>query len=182
MTYTLFSDFIHELLKKEGGYSNDPNDSGGETMYGVTKVVAKAYGYEGAMKDLPLSLAKQIYKEKYWDSLKLDDVQNICPSLCLKLADIAVNMGVNQAGTMLQRILNVFNNQGRYYADIKADGIVGNGTVAALRAYLAKRPQDGEMVMIRALNCMQGMFYISLAEKREKDETFVYGWLLNRVA
>jgi len=35
--------------------------------------------------------------------------------------------------------------------------------------------------MVLALNCLQGAFYVELAEKREKDERFVYGWLLNRV-
>ena len=41
---------------------------------------------------------------------------------------------------------------------------------------------DGEVVLVRALNSLQGAFYVELAEKRQKDEAFVYGWLLNRVA
>ncbi len=37
------------------------------------------------------------------------------------------------------------------------------------------------MVPLRALNALQGAFYVELAERRAKDEAFVYGWLLNRV-
>jgi len=177
----LFEQFFEALLKVEGGFVDDARDSGGATRYGVTEAVARANGYSGAMKDLPLSLAKSIYKAQFWDALRLDDIQNLCPSLCLKLADIAVNMGVKQSSFFLQRLLNALNNRGQLYPDIDADGRVGPGTIAALKKFLSIRNKDGETVLVRALNCMQGMFYISLAERREKDEAFLYGWLLNRV-
>lgn len=177
----LFDQFFEDLLKVEGGFVDDPNDSGGATKYGVTETVARANGYSGPMKDLPLSLAKSIFKSQYWDTLRLDDVQNICPGLCLKLADIGVNMGTKQAAFFLQRLLNVLNNRGQLYPDIDADGRIGPGTIAALKKFLSIRNQDGETVLVRALNCMQGMFYISLAERREKDEAFLFGWLRNRV-
>lgn len=177
----LFEQFFDDLMKKEGGYVNDSRDSGGATRYGVTEAVARANGWKGAMSALPLSLAKDIYKRQYWDSLQLDSVQNLCPALCLKLADIAVNMGVKQAGFFLQRLLNALNNQGKLYPDIKADGAVGSITINTLRQFLKVRAQHGETVMIRALNCLQGNFYINLAERRQKDEAFLYGWLLNRV-
>lgn len=178
----LFDQFFEELMKVEGGYVNDSRDSGGATRYGVTEAVARAAGYKGMMSALPLSLAKAIYKEKYWDALRLDDVQNLCPALCLKLADIGVNMGTKQAGFFLQRMLNALNNEGKLYPDIKADGAVGPATIGTLRRFLSVRSQHGETVMIRALNCLQGGFYISLAERRQKDEAFLYGWLLNRVS
>jgi len=181
MDYSLFEDFVKELLVREGGYVNNPKDSGGETNFGITVAVAKANGYTGPMRALPESLAKKIYKAKYWDVLALDSVQNLCPGLCHKLADISVNMGPKTAGTWLQRLLNVLNQEQRIYADLKVDGQVGPATIAALRAYMKHRVKDGETVMIRGLNCLQGAFYVSLAERRQKDEAFIYGWLLNRI-
>lgn len=177
----LFDQFFEDVLKKEGYYVDDPRDSGGATKYGITESVARANGFTGDMKDLPLSLAKSIYKTKYWDALSLDDVQNLCPSICLKLADISVNVGTKQAGFFLQRLLNVLNKEGTLYPDLVADGSVGPKTIQALRKFLSIR-LEGETVLVRALNCMQGMFYISLAERREKDEAFIYGWLLNRIS
>lgn len=178
---TLFDQFFEDLLRKEGLYVNNPKDSGGATKYGITEEVALSNGFTGNMKDFPLSLAKAIYKTKYWDALSLDDVQNLCPSVCLKLADISVNMGTKQSGFFLQRLLNILNKEGTLYPDLVADGSVGPKTIQALRRFLSVR-LEGETVLVRALNCMQGMFYISLAERREKDEAFIYGWLLNRIS
>lgn len=178
----MFEEFIKDVLKKEGGYVNNQNDSGGETNYGITLAVARAHGYNGPMKDLPLSMAKQIYKEKYWDSLNLDEVSNISPSTALKLADIGVNMGVGRAAEFIQRLLNGLNRQGKDYPDISVDGDIGGRTMQSLRAYISKRGGPGETVLYRGLNVLQGDFYVSLAEKRPKDEDFLFGWLLNRVA
>lgn len=182
MTSVLFEKFFDDLLVAEGGYSNNPNDSGGETRFGITEKVARANGYEGPMKELPVALAKKIYKAKYWDVLLLDEIRDDCPTLCLKLADIGVNLGVKQAAFFLQRLLNVMNNRGKLYPEIKVDGQMGPSTISVLKKLLAIRGRDGERVLVRALNCMQGMFYLSLAERREKDEAFIYGWFLNRVS
>lgn len=177
----LFDKFFEELIRVEGGYVNDARDSGGATRHGITEAVARANGWKGTMSTLPLSLAKAICKRKYWDALRLDDVQNLCPALCLKLADIGFNMGTGQSARFLQRLLNVFNNQGNIYPEIGVDGSIGPTTIATLRRFLTARPKDGENVLIRALNCLQGAFYINLAERRSKDEAFVYGWMLNRI-
>ena len=55
-----FSEFFTRLMGHEGGYSNNPSDPGGETMWGVTKVVARKYGYNGPMKQLPKATAEKI--------------------------------------------------------------------------------------------------------------------------
>ncbi|ELR7144650.1 hypothetical protein QRK96_004328, partial [Escherichia coli] len=41
--------------------------------------------------------------------------------------------------------------------------------------------RDGELVMLTALNCTQGGRYLELAEKREANELFIYGWMKGRV-
>jgi hypothetical protein len=51
-----------------------------------------------------------------------------------------------------------------------------------LKAYLARRGPGGEVVLLKALNVLQGERYIEIAEKRPAAEDFVYGWLANRVA
>ena len=60
------------LMGHEGGYSNNPRDPGGETMWGITARVARAWGYSGPMKSLPRDTAKQIAKKWYWDILRCD--------------------------------------------------------------------------------------------------------------
>ncbi|MFX8535331.1 glycosyl hydrolase 108 family protein, partial [Acinetobacter baumannii] len=50
--------YLDELIKREGGYVNNPADRGGATKYGITQAVARTNGFKGSMKDLPLDVAK----------------------------------------------------------------------------------------------------------------------------
>lgn len=177
----LFDDCFEQVVGIEGKYSNNPDDSGGETMYGITVQVARAFGYKHAMKDMPLSVAKVIYKQRYWDVLKLDEVSKYSNRLCEELFDTGVNQGVGQAGKFLQRSLNVLNRRQKDYADIGVDGAVGRLTLYALECYMKKRGQKGVDVLLKMLNSLQGAYYVELAERREKDEEFVFGWFDNRV-
>lgn len=172
---------INEIIEREGGYVNDPSDSGGETMYGVTEAVARACGYDGPMKDFPRSMAFDIYAHRYWDVLKLDFVERRSALIAEELADTGVNMGTGRAGIFLQRCLNALNNCGKYYSDIKVDGQVGMKTIEAFYNFVDKRGDKATTILLRALNSLQGAFYIELVETREKDEKFLAGWLLNRV-
>lgn len=173
---------INNIIEIEGDYVNDPADSGGETKYGITIAVARAYGYEGEMTDLPRETAFSIYTDKYWDKLHLDSVEQLSEKVATELADTAVNMGTERAATFLQRSLNVLNLRGTLYADIGVDGHIGPATLTALVAFLDERGRDGELVLESMLNALQGAFYVELAERREKDERFVYGWFKWRVA
>lgn len=172
------SRIISEIIRVEGGYVNDPSDSGGETNFGITVAVARANGYNGAMRDLPRSIAFDIYSAKYWDAVKGDDLAKLSELVAEEVADTSVNMGPGRAGKFLQRSLNVLNNQAKLYADLVVDGAIGPATVSALRGYLDTRDEE---TLAKALNCLQGAYYITLAERREKDERFVYGWFKNRV-
>lgn len=169
---------INRIIEVEGGYVNDPSDSGGETNFGITIAKARECGYTDAMCDLPRSLAFDIYAERYWDALCADGLLALSPAVCEEVVDTGVNMGVGRAGKFLQRSLNVLNRQAKSYHDLKVDGRIGEITIDALRDYLALRD---ESVLVKSLNCLQGAYYITLAERREKDERFIYGWLKNRV-
>jgi lysozyme family protein len=169
---------IDGIIAVEGGYVNDPNDSGGETNFGITVEVARVNGYTGSMRDMPREVAFNIYAAKYWDKVKGDQLVELSDLVAEEVVDTAVNMGVGRAGEFLQRTLNVLNNRGRLYPDLVVDGSIGPATLSALGRYLGQRT---ELALMRALNCLQGAYYIELAERREKDESFVYGWLRNRV-
>lgn len=177
-----FQDEFDRVVGVEGKYSNNPKDSGGPTMYGITEQVARANGYNDDMKEMPLSVARIIYRRRYWETLKLDMVFAISPAIAAELFDTGINCGIGVAGTFLQRSLNVLNREGRDYPDLNVDGGVGMVTVASLKSFIDKRGKAGEAVILKALNALQGSRYIELAEKRAKDEEFEFGWLLNRVS
>lgn len=178
---TPFEKALKHTLGIEGGYSDDRRDSGGATRYGITEKVARAFGYTGPMSELPLDLAKRIYKEQYWDIIRLDDVAAIAPEVAVEMFDTGVNCGQAVAVKFLQRALNLFNLNGQYYPDLDVDGLIGRNTLNALRAFVARRGSIGIQVLVTALNCLQGAFYTDLAERRPKDEAFTYGWFKERV-
>ncbi len=178
---SVFDEAFTHVVGVEGGYSDNPADSGGPTKWGVTERVARDAGYMGSMRDLPLETAKAIYKNRYWDLVRLDDVASVSLPTAVELFDTAVNTGVAKAGLFLQRALNALNRQGKDYRDLTVDGLVGPATVAALKAYVALRGKPGVTVLLRLLNVFQATFYVELTEARQKDETFLYGWVLNRV-
>ncbi|EEX1738437.1 glycoside hydrolase family 108 protein [Escherichia coli] len=170
------------VLGKEGGYVNHPADRGGPTKWGITEKVARAHGYRGDMRDLTRGQALEILEADYWYGPRFDQIAKLSPDIAAELCDTGVNMGPSVATRMLQRWLNAFNQGGKLYPDMDTDGRTGPRTINALRAYLEKRGRDGEMVMLTALNCTQGERYLELAEKREANESFVYGWIKERVA
>lgn len=172
---------INDIIKVEGGYVNDPSDSGGATNYGITEKVARKYGFTNDMIDLPRETAFRIYSEQFWDRLKLSTIQELSEMISEEVADTGVNMGIHRAATFLQRSLSVLNNGEKYYDDLIADGELGQKTIRALSEYLAHRGSEGEMVLLKMLNSLQGAFYVELSERRVKDEKFIYGWFVNRV-
>lgn len=172
---------IDGILVAEGGYTNDRNDAGGETMYGITVTTAKANGYFGPVKDLPRSVAIQIYKNRYWFEPKFDKVAILSPEVAAELCDCGVNCGTSFAEGVLQAALNLLNRQEADYKDVPEDKLIGNATLAALGAFLLKRGKEGELVLLRMLNVMQGGRYIELAKTKPTQEGFIYGWFLNRV-
>lgn len=109
----------------EGGYSNDPHDAGGETMFGITIAVARANGYAGPMRTMPRSTAAAIYLASYWTPAGCDVVPDI---LKFDLFDMAVNQGVPSAVKALQ-----------HAAGVTEDGALGPMTLQAVRAALPVR-------------------------------------------
>jgi lysozyme family protein len=91
-----------------------------------------------------------------------------------------VNCGVGTVKKYLQRVLNVLNVKATKYPDIKVDGDIGPKTIAALKAALAVRPWY-RLAILRALDSLQCSRYIALAERNEKFESFMPGWLRTRV-
>ena len=175
------ADIIDAVIGREGRYSDNPADAGGATMWGITEKVARKHGYAGLMRDLPRALAVAIYTADYIVAPGFDRVLGLSAAIGEELVDTGVNMGPAIAGQWLQRTLNALNQRGAMWPDLVVDGAVGPASIAALGQLLQRRGADGEKVMLRALNCLQGARYIELTESRPANEDFVYGWLLNRV-
>ncbi|WP_328717284.1 glycosyl hydrolase 108 family protein [Halomonas elongata] len=177
MHQSLKKRLIGEVIDREGGYVNHEADRGGPTRYGITEAVARDYGYTGDMRALPLVLAHDIYADRYWHSLKLDKIATIHEPLATYLFDYGVNSGPGRPAETLQRLLNVLNRVERDYDDIAVDGAVGPATIGALEDYHDTRGRPGLDVLAQAVNALRIEFMVSIAEARESQEAFTYGWL-----
>jgi lysozyme family protein len=142
------------LLGNEGGYVDNPADPGGATMWGVTERVARAWGYTGDMKDLPLNTAKAIAKKFYWDPYQCDQFD---PRVAFQVLDAAYNGG--HPAQWLQQA-----------AGVTADGVIGSITVAAVRA-------ADPMKIIARFNAYRLQYLGNLSTWA----TFGHGWA-NRIA
>ena len=96
------------LIRLEGGITNDPNDNGGLTKYGISQ---RAFP-NLKIVELTLEDARDIYKKNYWDG-----------SFDIAVFDTAVNQGPTQAIKLLQRAVGVLD-----------DGVIGKITLDACRA------------------------------------------------
>jgi lysozyme family protein len=173
---------IDGLIDREGGYVDNPADKGGPTCFGVTQAVARANGYAGPMQQLPRREAVAIYRRLYWLRPRLDEVARRSGRIAAELFDTGANMGPAVAVTFLQRALTALNRNAKDYPDLTPDGRVGPTTLAALDTFLSIRgASSGETVLLRALEALQGERYLRLAERRPANETFLYGWLANRI-
>ncbi|MFM0330640.1 glycoside hydrolase family 108 protein [Paraburkholderia strydomiana] len=144
-----FDDAFDALIGNEGGYSNNPADPGGETMWGVTARVARAAGYAGAMRELPRDTAKAIAKKLYWDPLRLDEID---ARVAFQIFDANYNGGHP-----------VIWMQGA--AGAKVDGLIGPATIAAVQA------TDPLRFMLR-WNALRLTYFTSL----NTWQTFGKGW------
>ncbi|TCT08691.1 lysozyme family protein [Tepidamorphus gemmatus] len=115
---------LPHLFRHEGGYADHPSDPGGATKYGISRTTLAAWrGGAVAKSDvraLTRAEAAAIYRARYWDAVKADDLP---AGIDYAVFDAAVNSGPVRAAKWLQAAVRV-----------PQDGIVGPVTLAAAAA------------------------------------------------
>ena len=155
----IFNKAIEIVFKNEGEYSNNSNDSGGETKYGISK---SAYPNLD-IKDLTKDKAREIYFQDYFKKSSAHLI--VDEDLAIKFFDLVVNLGQVQATKNLQRALKIFS------PNIKDDGILGSLTLNAINS-LNKLQSFG---LLCSLKTETAYFYKSIATG--KNAIFLKGWL-----
>lgn len=178
---------IADVIARESPkFTNDPNDSGGPTKFGITlrtlDAMRKAHVTPADVEALTRAEAEKIYRWKYVEKPGFDRIIPISKAIAEKVIDAGVLCGEQRSAEWLQRLLNALNRQGKDFEDILVDGDCGPVTIKALRTFIVKREANGVLVLLEGLRALQGEFLVALAERRPKDEDYLFGWLLNRVA
>lgn len=168
-----FARAFAKTMGHEGGYVSDPEDAGGETYRGISRVynptwqgwrvidMWKEKNISTEERDIYLKdMVPAFYRAMYWDRFQGDRIASLAKEVAYELFDSAVNMGVHQAVKFLQVALNMQNRQGTTYPDIEVDGKMGPLTISTLQRYLTWQPgnrTENERIL---LNCMNGEQYI----------------------
>jgi lysozyme family protein len=145
------------MLAHEGGYVHHEKDPGGRTNHGVTQRVWEEWvGHEvdeKQMRALTHEMVAPLYKRKYWDACRADD---LVAGVDYVVFDVAVNSGPGRAVKFLQSCVGV-----------TADGGFGPATLAAVE----KAEEDPARLI--ELYCAKRLEFL---QSLKTFETFGKGW------
>ena len=123
-----FDEALKAIFHHEGGFVNHPKDPGGMTNLGVTKRVWEEYvGHEvdeKAMRALTPADVDTLYRRKYWDKVRGDELP---AGVDYAVFDAAINSGPGRASKWLQTAVGAV-----------PDGAIGPGTLAKVQEMDAK--------------------------------------------
>ena len=158
---TLLMPFI---LRWEGGFVNDPDDSGGATNKGVTiGTFRQFYGKDKTIEDLKNITDEQwltIFKNGYWNPWKADNINN--QSIANICVDWAWASGTKTSIKQVQKILNV-----------SIDGIVGPKTLAAIN-------ESNQKELFDKIYNARIEFINNIVKRKPSQKKFLKGWT-NRI-
>jgi lysozyme family protein len=154
-------DIVSDILRREGGYVNDPDDSGGATNHGVTIHTMRRLGIDvdgdgvvdvEDVRKLTRDRAARIFKEHYFVKPGIAALPEV---LQASVFDMYVNAG-GAAVKILQRLLAKFG------FPVVVDGALGPKTVAAANKAFAVAPQH----LTDAYGVARRNYYYDLADNR----------------
>lgn len=155
----------HEVDPRKGSYSNDPNDKGGPTNYGITIATYRRF-FPGAtvedVKSMPMGHVEMIYTAGYWRPIGLDEIGD--QNVATKIFDIGVNCGPGAASAMAQRACCALGR------DVKVDGWIGPKTREVINSI-------SPFEFIQALKEQQRDYYLDIVEHDRSQLVFLYTWM-----
>jgi lysozyme family protein len=153
-----FDACLAKLLAHEGGFSNHPSDPGGMTNLGVTARVWEEWvGHpvdEKQMRALTPALVAPLYKRKYWDACRANE---LISGLDYAVFDCAVNSGVGRAVKLLQSCV----------------GATPDGGYGSITAALVKKAQQEDPARLISVYCSKRLEFL---ESLKTFPVFGKGW------
>ncbi|TMV13399.1 holin-associated N-acetylmuramidase [Arenibacterium halophilum] len=156
-----------QIVAREGGFVNDPDDPGGATNFGVTIHTIRRLGLDldgdgqvdvADVRALTRAQATDIFIEHYFRRPRIAEVPE---ALQASLFDMYVNAGAN-AVTILQTVLCEMGYK------IGVDGVLGPQSLAAVRDAAAPDP----LHLVDAYGIARRNYYFRLADRRAASRKY----------
>lgn len=156
-----------EIVRREGGFVNDPDDPGGATKYGVTIHTMRRLGLDKTgdgrvnvadVRALTRADAVEIFKRHYYHQPQIDKLPQV---LRASVFDMYVNAGSN-AVKILQRLVT------RMGFPATADGVIGPKTLVAVEAAYKAAPDH----IADAYGIARRNYYFRLADRRAASRKY----------
>lgn len=169
MTYPVH-DMAAEIVHREGGYVNDPDDPGGATNRGITIHTARALGLDldgdgdvdiRDVQKITVSLAIDIYIRQYFKKPRIAQLPDA-------LHDTVFDMHVNAGSNAFRILQSTLNDTGLNF-DLAVDGVIGPMTIRA--AHQAAKAMGGEMLR-DAYGIERRKYYYQLGDRRPKSRKY----------
>jgi len=173
-------DIIKDILRREGGYVNDPDDPGGATNHGVTIHTMRRLRMDLDMdgdidaqdvQRLTRGQAAAIFREHYYNRPRIAELPE---ALQPSVFDMYVNAG-GAAITILQRLLAQFGHV------VSIDGALGPQTIFATQQAYAGAPKH----LVDAYGIARRNYYYRLADRRVSSRKYARrkdggkgGWIM----
>jgi len=174
---TRFDECIQHTLDVEGGFVNDPDDSGGATKWGITLGFYRSYvDSEATVEDirtLGRKQAKKIYRRKFWrpaefavDGCTYSDLP-VGPDR--QALSMAINAGWKKSHTIIQKAIVDAGGE------TSTDGWLGPSTVTEASKI------DAETLIERiAINL--ATFYAEIVLADRSQQKFLEGWMFRAIS
>ncbi|KAA9009008.1 holin-associated N-acetylmuramidase [Histidinibacterium aquaticum] len=156
-----------EIVDREGGYVNDPDDPGGATKHGVTLGTMRRLGLDLSgdgridardVRRLSREEAVGIFLEHYFRRPRIDGLP---AALQPSVFDMQVNAGAN-AVRILQRLFR----QMRF--DCAVDGLIGPETLRVAEQAMEAAPDH----LVDAYGIARRSYYYDLADRRPASRKY----------
>ncbi len=165
---------IHQTIRHEGGYVNDPDDPGGATNWGITIGTLRRVRGSATVADvkaLTYDEAFRIYKKYYFNRPKIDLLPG---AMHATVFDMYVNAGGN-AIKILQRLMRKLGE------NVSVDGALGPQTASAVaRQYKKMRGK-----LVDAYGAERREYYFRIGDRRARSRKFAVrrdggkgGWIV----
>lgn len=157
---------IEYVLTNEGGYSNDPQDAGGATNWGITHADLSKWRRSPVsnqdVKNMTKTEAMEIYNAYYWQPLHLDGIDDQAIATCV--FDTGVNRGIYVGASYAQRVVNELGG------NIAVDGKIGPISTASINSFKRRDFIADYYTLVKA-------GYDAIVSQHPSQRVFYNGWM-----